>query len=84
MLEALAILKAAEELMNLAKNLIEAAKAKGDPVTDDVVAQMARSQASNDRRHRIDSGRPPRGGCNRPFNPRADRRRPRLVTDGRH
>ncbi len=56
MLEALAVLKAAEELMKLAATLFEAAKAKGDPTTDEVRAQVADSRAANDRLHAIVNG----------------------------
>ncbi len=56
MLEALAILKAAEELMKLAASSFEAAKAKGDPTPDEVRDQMARSQAAIDRLHEIVNG----------------------------
>ncbi len=56
MLEALAILKAIEELYTAAQSLIEAAKAKGDPTSDDVQGQMARSKAANDRLHAIVNG----------------------------
>ncbi len=56
MLEALAILKAAEELFAVAQRLIEAAKAKGDPTPDEVRTQVAASQAANDRLHAIVNG----------------------------
>ncbi len=48
MAEILAALKIAEAAYALAKGLYEAAKAKGDPTTDEVIAQMARSQAAID------------------------------------
>ncbi len=46
--EILAALKIVEAAYGLAKGLIEAAKAKGDPISEDVIAQMARSQAAID------------------------------------
>ncbi len=54
--EVLTALKVAEDVYGMAERLLAAAKAKGDPVPEEVVAQMAASKAANDRLHAIVNG----------------------------